>query len=99
MIFLAKHPIVDKYDLSSLKEVCSGAAPLSTDIQNEVAKRIGKGKSLPVLQGYGMTELCFVSTFHTKDSAITSELSVGCIINGMSAKVSQHNVYCNHLWQ
>lgn len=38
-VFLAKHPLVLKYDLSSLHEVWCGAAPLSSEIQKAVTKR------------------------------------------------------------
>lgn len=38
-VFLAKHPLVLKYDLSSLVEVWCGAAPLSKDIQKAVSER------------------------------------------------------------
>jgi 4-coumarate--CoA ligase len=57
VLALAKHPIVDQYDLSSLKMVFSGAAPLGADLAQEAAKRIG----CEVVQGYGMTELSPVS--------------------------------------
>ena len=50
---LAKAPQVDQYDLSSLKQVFSGAAPLGADLANEAGARIG----VEVVQGYGMTEL------------------------------------------
>jgi len=51
---IAKHPIVDKFDLSSLRYMLSGAAPLSADLQQAVAKRL-KNKT-KVVQGWGMTE-------------------------------------------
>lgn len=54
---LAKHPLVDAYDISSLKKVFSGAAPLGADLAAEASARIG----CPVVQGYGMTELSPVS--------------------------------------
>lgn len=38
--FLVKHPLVDKFDLSSLKSVSSGAAPLPQELATGVAKRI-----------------------------------------------------------
>lgn len=38
-VFLAKHPLVLKYDLSSVNEVWCGAAPLSREIQNAVTQR------------------------------------------------------------
>lgn len=40
MVFLAKHPSVDKYDLSSLRELYCGAAPLSREVEDAVLKRI-----------------------------------------------------------
>ena len=54
---LAKSPDVDNYDLSSLKQVFSGAAPLGADLAGEAATRVG----CEVVQGYGMTELSPVS--------------------------------------
>jgi acyl-CoA synthetase (AMP-forming)/AMP-acid ligase II len=54
---LAKHPIVDQYDLSSVEQVLSGAAPLGADLETLVANRIG----CTMTQGYGMTELSPVS--------------------------------------
>uniref|UniRef100_T1GBJ9 Uncharacterized protein n=1 Tax=Megaselia scalaris TaxID=36166 RepID=T1GBJ9_MEGSC len=41
MVFLAKHPIVDKYDLSSLIMLLSGAAPLSKETEDAIKARIG----------------------------------------------------------
>ncbi len=49
---LAKHPVVDKYDLSSLRIIFCGAAPLGEAVAKEASKRIG----CKVAQGYGMTE-------------------------------------------
>jgi acyl-CoA synthetase (AMP-forming)/AMP-acid ligase II len=54
---LAKAPIVDDYDLSSIKQIFSGAAPLGAELAEEAATRVG----CEVVQGYGMTELSPVS--------------------------------------
>ncbi len=54
---LVKHPAVDNFDLSSLKQVFSGAAPLGADLAAAAAERVG----CEVVQGYGMTELSPVS--------------------------------------
>lgn len=56
-VALAKHPLVDEHDLSSLNVVMSGAAPLDADLGHAVAKRL----SCKVVQGYGMSELSPVS--------------------------------------
>lgn len=32
-VFLAKHPLVGKYDLSSVKHACCGGAPLAEDVE------------------------------------------------------------------
>ncbi len=51
-VALAKHPLVDEFDLSSLEMVNSGAAPLDGDLELAYARRIGTRCQ----QGYGMTE-------------------------------------------
>lgn len=56
-VALAKHPLIDQYDLSSLKVVFSGAAPLDEGVAQAVAHRLGAR----VRQGYGMTEMSPVS--------------------------------------
>lgn len=54
---LAKTPLLDKYDVSSLRKIFSGAAPLGAELAEQAAKRVG----CPVVQGYGMTEISPVS--------------------------------------
>ena len=44
MVFLAKHPIVGNYDLSSLRDLICGAAPLSEQLENEVKNRLNNDK-------------------------------------------------------
>lgn len=55
ILAFAKHPLVDEFDLASLREIVSGAAPLSQDIAKQAADRLG----CTLRQGYGMTELRF----------------------------------------
>lgn len=56
-VALAKHPMIDDYDLSSLRGIMSGAAPLDADLGRAVAERL----DCAVVQGYGMSELSPVS--------------------------------------
>jgi 4-coumarate--CoA ligase len=54
---LAKHPIVEKFDLSSVHTIGSGAAPLSSEIEKALELRMEKyGTKLRIRQGWGMTE-------------------------------------------
>lgn len=57
---LGKHPVVDKYDLSSLRMLNSGAAPLTRELVQTTSARI----KVPIKQGYGLTETS--PTTHTQ---------------------------------
>ncbi len=67
ILALAKHPLVDSYDLTSLKAIISGAAPLGGDVQEACAKRL----NCIVKQAWGMTELSPAGTL-TGDEHVTS---------------------------
>jgi acyl-CoA synthetase (AMP-forming)/AMP-acid ligase II len=58
VLALAKHPMVDKYDLSALKSVFSGAAPLDASLERACTGRLG----CEVIQGWGLTETSPVVT-------------------------------------
>jgi acyl-CoA synthetase (AMP-forming)/AMP-acid ligase II len=63
VLALAKHPLVDSFDLSSLHSIVSGAAPLDASLAQAAQDRLRKGadSGVTVGQGYGMTELSPVS--------------------------------------
>ena len=66
LLALAKHPLVEQFDLSSLRSVTSGAAPLDESLASAAQDRLralaGTGDDgVTVAQGYGMTELSPVS--------------------------------------
>jgi len=52
VLALATHPAVDGYDLSSVRAMMSGAAPLDAALETACARRVGCG----FIQGYGLTE-------------------------------------------
>jgi acyl-CoA synthetase (AMP-forming)/AMP-acid ligase II len=51
-VALAKSPLVDQYDHSSVRVIFSGAAPLDGQLARAVADRL----HATVAQGYGLTE-------------------------------------------
>lgn len=53
-VMVAKHPAVKKYDLSSIDNITSGAAPLGSEATRELEKVWGGRLNLK--QGWGMTE-------------------------------------------
>ncbi|XP_059611754.1 uncharacterized protein LOC132258444 [Phlebotomus argentipes] len=83
MIFLAKNPNVQNYDLSSVKELFCGAAPLGKDIEDEIKQRIPS--LTEIQQAYGMTEATLALTGARNESPI--EGSVGKIIAKTWCKV------------
>ncbi|KAI3463507.1 hypothetical protein Pfo_020170 [Paulownia fortunei] len=53
VLAIVKSPVVDKYDLSSVRTVMSGAAPLGKELEDAVRIKFPNAK---LGQGYGMTE-------------------------------------------
>ena len=73
LLALAKHPIVANYDLSHLKYLFSGAAPLGAELASACQERL----NLRVRQGYGLTETSPVTHFHPMDDQRVVLQSVG----------------------
>jgi acyl-CoA synthetase (AMP-forming)/AMP-acid ligase II len=80
---LAKNPIVDNYDLSSITRAFSGAAPLDADTAAAVSRRIGCRLS----QGYGLTETSPVSHVVPDSAAEVVPGSVGPAVPNTECKV------------
>ena len=72
-IALAKHPLVDDYELSKLEQVFIAAAPSGAELTDTVAARLG----CTVLQGYGMTELSPVSHLVPGNAPKSGAVGVG----------------------
>jgi acyl-CoA synthetase (AMP-forming)/AMP-acid ligase II len=82
-VALAKHPVVDQYDLSSIEVIFSGAAPLDAELGHAVAKRLGTR----VRQGYGMTELSPVSHSMREEDDDADLNSVGVALPNIECKL------------
>jgi acyl-CoA synthetase (AMP-forming)/AMP-acid ligase II len=82
-VALAKHPVVDQYDLSSIEIIFSGAAPLDAELGQAVAKRLGTR----VRQGYGMTELSPVSHSMREEDDDADLNSVGVALPNIECKL------------
>lgn len=75
VIRLLRNPQVAAFDLSSVRVVVSGAAPLAPELAAELATRFG----VLVKQGYGLTELSPASHMHPEDPALARPGTVGVL--------------------
>jgi len=82
-VALAKHPIVDQYDLSTIRGMMSGAAPLSEALAVAVTERLG----VHMQQGYGMSELSPVSHVIPPDRDDLSRGTIGFPIANIECKL------------
>lgn len=82
VLLLAKSPVVDKYNMKSLRMLNSGAAPLTRELVEAVWDRL----KVPIKQGYGLSEtspVTHMQQWHLWQSTIGS---VGHLLPNMSAK-------------
>ncbi|CEJ03052.1 hypothetical protein RMCBS344292_17043 [Rhizopus microsporus] len=86
VVLLAKSPAIDNYDLSSLRLVICGAAPLSGDLSKQVRQRLPKIK---IKQGYGLTETSPCAIIEPTDRIIDG--SVGVLLSNMTARIVDDN--------
>jgi len=82
-VALAKHPIVDQYDISSVHSIFSGAAPLDAETGAAAARRL----HARMLQGYGMSELSPVSHATPVDRTDVPISSVGVPLPNIDCKL------------
>ena len=80
---LVKHPAVAQADLSSVRLVFSGAAPLGEEMARALSARLG----CPVVQGYGMTEASPVTHLSPTHDAPFKPGSAGCIVPNTEVKI------------
>ena len=84
VLALAKHPVVDNYDLSKLKTVFSGAAPLGESLSRACGERLG----CRIRQGYGMTETSPATHITPDDPRLAKEGSVGVCVPNTECKIA-----------
>jgi acyl-CoA synthetase (AMP-forming)/AMP-acid ligase II len=83
VLALAKHPMVDSFDLSKMKTILCGAAPLGPELQEACAKRLG----CRVTQGYGMTETSPVTHAVPDEGGLDKPGSIGPLVPNTECRV------------
>ncbi|RKP06507.1 4-coumarate-CoA ligase [Thamnocephalis sphaerospora] len=77
----AKDPLVDQYDLSSLRDLISAAAPLGAEVTAAVQHRLG----VRIRQAYGMSESSPITLFESIDCPVLG--STGRLVSNLTAKI------------
>jgi acyl-CoA synthetase (AMP-forming)/AMP-acid ligase II len=80
---LAKHPSLESFDLSSLRLVFSGAAPLGEELARRLSARLG----CPVVQGYGMTEASPVTHLSPTVDTVYKPGSIGRVVPNTEVRI------------
>ena len=80
---MVKSPAVAEFDLSRIRLVFSGAAPLGGDIARQLGKKLG----CPVVQGYGMTEASPVTHLSPTRDAPMKPGSIGLVVPNTEVKL------------
>jgi 4-coumarate--CoA ligase len=85
LIRLLRDPKVKQYDLSHLRRFSSGAAPLSSEVIQELQRRF---PTTGFKQGYGMTESCSCITAHPLEKSTYEYANrVGTIVANTEVKI------------
>ncbi|KAF4464080.1 4-coumarate-- ligase [Fusarium albosuccineum] len=83
---LAKNPLVSEYDMSTVKFLICGAAPLQRDLELQLEAIFSKSGAKS-RQGWGMSEATMAVTLFGPDEFDPSHESVGYIVPNMQVKV------------
>ncbi|KAF2888705.1 hypothetical protein ILUMI_17468, partial [Ignelater luminosus] len=82
LVFLAKSPLVNYYDITSVKDIIVGGAPIASQLHVDATERM---PNLSIRQLYGLTEIGGAATSTRKNKIKIG--SAGVLIPHMSAKV------------
>ncbi|KIW78388.1 hypothetical protein Z517_08223 [Fonsecaea pedrosoi CBS 271.37] len=82
IVRLSRDKIVDEYDLSSVRMITSGAAPLTRELVDAVHKRL----KIKINQAYGLSETSPMTHTQPWDEWYSSVGSVGKMFPSMTAK-------------
>ncbi|KAK7044894.1 4-coumarate--CoA ligase-like 7, partial [Favolaschia claudopus] len=88
LVALARHPAADKYKMTTLRYLCSGAAPLGKDLVSQVNNRLRKhGVRCDIVQGYGLTETSPTTHLLPHTEAERMMGSIGYLMPNLEARL------------
>ena len=84
VVFLAKHPLVEKYNVTSIEDLITAAAPLGGDVLKSASERT---RCKLIRQAYGLTEASPITHMMAKSLGMSSPASIGACIRSMKVKI------------
>lgn len=84
VVFLAKHPLVVNYDITSINDIMTGAAPLGGDVVKAASERT---QCQLIRQGYGLTETSPVTHLMPRHLGMQIPSSVGHCVRSVEVKI------------
>src|SRR5260221_996151 len=89
VLFLATHPLVDQYDLSTLRHTMCGAAPLGAGLTQKFLDRLHSrgAKNVPLAQAYGLTETSTTTHLLPVPWSAKKVGSCGWLLPNMEARI------------
>ncbi|TFY72419.1 hypothetical protein EVG20_g591 [Dentipellis fragilis] len=84
IVLLCKHPLVKKYDLSHVRFLNSGAAPLSPELLGPLSEVL---PNAIISQGYGMTETATAVTMTPITERMCKPGSAGHLVPGVKMRI------------
>ncbi|KAF8514420.1 acetyl-CoA synthetase-like protein [Hysterangium stoloniferum] len=84
---LAKSPLTAKYDLSSVKTIFSGGAPLSKECALQVDRILDPSGEVKITQGWGMSETSGPGALFNGEILDPDKLSVGHLIGNLDLRL------------
>ncbi|KAJ7735764.1 AMP binding protein [Mycena metata] len=88
LVVLARHPAAEKFNLSTLRFLFSGAAPLGKDLVHQVKQRLRKlGAICEISQGYGLTETSPTTHLLSVEDSERKMGSIGSLLPNLEARL------------
>jgi len=84
VVMFCKHPAVKQFNLSSVRSILVGAAPLSGELTRQLVNILPE---VSIFQGYGLTETCCAITLAPTDKKIATLGSAGQLLPGIVARI------------
>ncbi|KAF9514738.1 hypothetical protein BS47DRAFT_1392174 [Hydnum rufescens UP504] len=89
LVVMSFHPAFENYDMSTLRLMLSGAAPLRDSLVNKVLTRLADlgNTQIRLSQGYGLTETLPAAHFLPLEDAVRKSGTIGKLLPNLQARL------------